>query len=68
MTSNILKQDQEQMARQAPESELKRMAMFQTTLGNEDGIWKMKEWFQKEYKYPSAEEAALLYKAALCDL
>lgn len=68
MASNILKQDQEQMARQAPESELKRRAMFQTTLGNEDGIWKMKDWFQKKYRYPSMEEAALLYKASLCDL
>ena len=68
MASNILKQDKEQMTRQAPESELKRLAMFQMTLGNEESIWKLKELFQKKYKYPSAEEAALLYKASLCDL
>jgi phenylpropionate dioxygenase-like ring-hydroxylating dioxygenase large terminal subunit len=49
----ILTQDREQMEKQAHEGTLKKKIMFQHTLGNEEGILFMKNYFDQHYQFPN---------------
>ena len=58
----ILSQDKVQMAKQAKENTLKKAVTFQTTLGEEDGIWNIKKKMDASFDYPSVQDCADLYE------
>lgn len=62
MALTILTQDQIQMKKQASENALKDAVAFQTTLGEENGIFELKKIFDAKYNYPSIEDCVELHK------
>jgi phenylpropionate dioxygenase-like ring-hydroxylating dioxygenase large terminal subunit len=61
LASIILKQDFEQMTKQADETELKKIMLFEHVFKDEEVIIKLKEMMQN-YEYPSMEKCIQLYK------
>lgn len=57
----IIWQDKNQLAKQATTSELKKLVMFQTDLGNENHFKFLKDMFAK-YEYPDTRKVLELYK------
>ena len=61
LASIILKQDFEQMTKQADETELKKIMLFEHVFKDEEVIIKLKE-IMKNYDYPSMDKCIQLYK------